>query len=761
MPFSSSSLSILYKILAPGSEFIVIDADFTIVELSNPNSRFAEQSFAAKTGQDVRQGFPELIGLEPILAQVCQQGNFDLKGIHRSHHEAQYFDLSIIHVDDHEFLQDKWIIILHDANERMQLEQLSTHQVNEAHLLLSALKASKAYTDRVVMSMPDALIVTTENKIIKTINPATQKLLGYTEIELLGQPIAFILKLIDDSNIEAKISHSATEIETVCCTKSGQIVPVALSCARVQTAVQDFDGFVYIVRDMTQRKQAELAKQAFLAMISHEIRTPMNAVLGMTSLLLNTVLSAEQRDLLETIQHSSDGLLILLNDMLDFSKIESGKLELENQPFQLRSCLQIVIDLLRPRATEKGLILTFQVPDTLPSTVLGDVTRLRQIFINLIGNAIKFTDIGGIIIAVAYSYATDQTVTLQFSVQDTGIGIDPDRRDRLFQPFSQIDTSITRRFGGTGLGLAISKQLCELMDGQIWVESELHHGSTFYFTITLPIAAASVNSSIATLAHLPLFDPTFASQHPLTILVAEDHVINQKFVRSALQQLGYQADFVGNGYAAIAALRQQSYDLVLMDVQMPEMDGLSATTQICQEWSSEQRPRIVAMTAHATAQDRQQCLAVGMDDYLAKPLQLADLVQILTDSAALEGRTCSVTGLDSQALVQIEQMAGGSREFVIEMIDCFLVEIPKLIEAMHTAVALPDYPTLKRTIHTLESTTATLGAIGLRSQCKQMTAMILADESAPMQQQINQFVTEYEQVKVALMSQRQRYQRHA
>ncbi len=259
MSFSSLSLSILRKLLAPGNEFLVIAADFTIVELSDHASRFAELSREVKIGKDARLGFPELIGLEFALEEALQQGRFDLKGINRSlFTRTLYFDLSIIHLNEPDFLQDKWIIILHDANERMVLEQLNTQKVNETNLLLSALKASKAFTDRVIMSIPDALIITTQNKIIKTINPATHQLLGYSEEELLGKSISLVLKHTDNCDTEAKVSQSSSEIETICCTKIGQIVPVALSCAKIKTEVQDFDGFVYIVRDMTQRQRSEL-----------------------------------------------------------------------------------------------------------------------------------------------------------------------------------------------------------------------------------------------------------------------------------------------------------------------------------------------------------------------------------------------------------------------------------------------------------------------------------------------------------------------
>ena len=385
---------------------------------------------------------------------------------------------------------------------------------------------------------------------------------------------------------------------------------------------------------------ANRAKSEFLAIMSHEIRTPMNGVIGTATLLASTSLTPQQRSYVEMIQTSSDALLTVINDILDFSKIESGKLDLEAQPFDLRACIQSCLSLLATKAAEKGLELAFLDQPSLPNTVVGDVTRLRQILVNLISNAIKFTEVGKVTVRLqaqplepvsdaqpsteSRAKPTARLHEIQFEVQDTGIGIPANRLDRLFIEFSQVDSSITRNYGGTGLGLAISKKLSELMGGKIWVKSQLGIGSSFYFTIVAPML-----NSIVVQQPTPssLLEPPIGQQ-PLRILLAEDHPLNQKMTVLILKQMGYQADVVSNGREAIEALRRQFYDVVLMDVQMPEMDGITATIEICREWPTV-RPKIIAMTANAMQGDRNTCIESGMDDYITKPLRIESLKQVL------------------------------------------------------------------------------------------------------------------------------------
>ena len=825
---------LLKKLLtASDRSFIMIDRYLNITDTSFGAERFSEYPYEPLINKDIRHAFPETVGLEATFNAIWtnQATSFEIKGICRtsnnsSSQKSVYFDFYIIGTNELDDADKNIIVCIEDVTEIMVMSQQLLQRANESELLANALLKSKEYIDKVVSAMADALIVTDHQGVIKTINPATSTLFGYSEEELIDSPISLLFK--NSEHINLLYQANLENLEILCVSKSQDEILISFSCSEVldwqidrqiDHSLNADHHYVYVGRNITEMRQKEQeilaarqfaersaqAKSIFLANMSHEIRTPLNGVLGMTELLLGTSLDPHQQDFVENIRLSGNLLLSLINRILDLSKLEQGALELEIRPFNLDECIEEILEICAFQAHQNQVELVACFEENLPTQLMADTVRLRQILMNLIGNAIKFTHDGEVLVRVERDRNTNlsnnlietnptSSIPLKISIIDTGLGISPADQGKLFKPFSQVDSSTTRLFGGTGLGLAICRQLAELMGGTVSVYSPVKDGKGTCFSLSVAFGLApepmippsypalqnkvvlvvdpnpafhqaigyhltkagttvwSVTNLQEAIAHLkkektdlilidesltsipkPDIEPNIEkgvgksvgkesinlikqlhldpeltnansneiehtndipvivmlnSSHQreiahildqgfqgyitkpikgvkllkslstaltidsptqiyaentnvvrlpsLKILLAEDNVVNQKVTLAYLSQLNCDADLAENGEQVLEKYHQRDYDVILMDCQMPIMDGYETTRSIRQleaklaiHSSVPRHVVIIAMTANAFTEDRDRCLAVGMDDYLSKPIRRKQLKETL------------------------------------------------------------------------------------------------------------------------------------
>jgi PAS domain S-box-containing protein len=585
------------------------------------------------------------------------------------------------------------------------------------------------------------------------VNQRLADMLGYRREEIIGRSLGEFM----DSEVLPDLSHfldrrrsGIREVHEFRFKRSnGTELWALLATTPIQGEDGTYLGALAMVTDITSRKrveaelliakqvaeQAARAKSEFLANMSHEIRTPMNGILGMTELLLDTTLTSEQRDYLDMVLSSAESLLLIIDDILDFSRVEAGRLELDVHPFKLKQSLLQPLRVLGLRAEQKGLALTLRVDPDVPDSVIGDVGRLRQVLVNLVGNAIKFTQTGGVLVELRQESVADGEVTLHFSVRDSGVGIPVERQAAVFEPFVQGDASVTRRFGGSGLGLAISARIIALMGGRFWLESEIGKGSTFHFTLRLPLVRQTPAQD-SPLHEAPAIAAS-ADREPaatgLRVLLAEDDPVNQHLAEVLLTKRGYSTVVAQNGRLALEALERERFDLVLMDVQMPEMGGLEAVARIRQrEAGTGAHIPVIALTARAMVGDREECLAAGMDGYLTKPLRSADL---FTAIKALVPAPPQPEACGSEA-GSVDSFSAGLqyREVLLDACDAdehllhtlagyFLEDAPTLRAALRHAVEHGDAAATARAAHRLIGAAGVFRAIDLDAAARTLELM--------------------------------------
>ncbi|MEX2587020.1 MAG: ATP-binding protein [Actinomycetota bacterium] len=664
-------------------------------------------------------------------------------------------------------------------NERAKVAVNAETQGRKAHQ--EALEASEALFKALLNSAPDAAIIVDGEGRMVLVNEQAERVFGYPRAQLVGQPVEILLP---DRFRNAHMGHRkgyiadpktrpmGAGLELAGLRKNGEEFPVDISLSAITT--EDETLAMAFIRDITDRKRAERELEAardqaleasrlksqFLANMSHEIRTPMNGILGMAQLLLGSPLDATQSRQLMTLRESSLSLLALLNDILDFSKVEAGRLELESHDFDLLASVDGVAGLLAASAADKGLELIVDIGPDVSGWVTGDPLRLRQVLINVVGNAIKFTEGGSVRLAVR-KVEGDR---LRFEIQDTGIGIHPSDRARLMLPFSQADASTTRRFGGTGLGLAISTELIRKMGGSLDFTSEPGVGTTFWFEVDLPAADKVPTDSVGIDAGIRSGGPAWPEIMPevlragARVLLVDDARLNLEVGTGLLSAAGYQVDGASNGMEALEAVQRTSYDAVLMDCLMPEMDGYEATRRIRQLKGPVAKTPIIAVTAAAMNEDRGRCLAAGMDDYVAKPLEAEVLLTTLARwvpeavSGSADRSEIRAPDRDGKQILgeQYDQLVRSLPAEVIRRVsEEFVSETPGLVADLSAAVRAGERTDAKKLAHKLKGSAATMGAVGLSSLAEKIEAGQdrSADDPGPL---LDELEREYERVADAL-----------
>jgi PAS domain S-box-containing protein len=600
-------------------------------------------------------------------------------------------------------------------------------------------------TRGILEAAADAFVAIDSRGVVTSWSAQSELLFGWTSDEACGSSMAELIvppgqRQAHLEGIDRVVRTGASSMlnqraELSAMHRDGHEFPVELVIWR--SSSQGNPSFNAFVHDISERKQHEAqlatardealeasrAKTDFMAVMSHELRTPMNGVLGMNSLLLNTKLTPEQRDYAETVRTSADHLLDLLNDILDLSKVEADKLELETLDFDLHAVASDVIVLLEGSARAKGVRLAAEIDEDVPLALRGDPARLRQVMFNLVGNALKFTSSGSVWLHVMNDEAAPADgedpggIGLRFEVTDTGIGISEDTRDQLFEAFSQADASTTRQYGGTGLGLAICKNLVELFGGQIGVRSELGVGSTFWFTAQFTAGSPAVlvkKPSPVDVVRAPTTEPGL-------VLVVDDNATNRKIAVHMLETLGHRADVAASGVDAVEACARIPYDLVLMDCRMPLMDGYEATRTIRTVEGAARRTPIVAMTASAMFADRERCLAVGMDDYLSKPVRLAELADMVDrwlhrgDMAPLEISTAPGGPVLDEAV--IAELISLGDEVMAGLVPAFVLDTHERLAGIRAAVHDGDAAGLSSQAHALRGSAGNLGGRRVATMC--------------------------------------------